>query len=275
MKWYVNRNGQILGPVDSHQIDQWIAGGMRDVWVMNDVDGKWVTLDSSPFGRSRRNNMIFGGVIALVGLVVAGSIIGEANDDAKKSQAVNIPVQNKINIVPQTDAANFVEQRYPPPCDLSALWYINSNRNYLGYSNDEPFEKNLVRLSNDIKKWSPECQKQALTKARTEDCDDDFLIKAAINGMSNKLVREVINKTQTDYNTCKRQEAKREQELKRKIAEEEKRDESERKRCSGANIINTCCSKFMNSGTSLSSCLKSFVVSGCSNAADLIIYCNG
>lgn len=138
MKWYVNRNGQILGPVDSHQIDQWIAGGMRDVWVMNDVDGKWVTLDSSPFGRSRRNNMIFGGVIALAGLVVAGSIVVNSGANERQNEKNSLHVQSNRNDTSNTSVSGKTKA-------------LNDINKLIDDSNKNPDVNNKIESFNKVK----------------------------------------------------------------------------------------------------------------------------
>lgn len=65
MKWYVNRNGETVGPIESKQVDQWIKDGMTDAWVMSDAGGNWMPVKQSPFWKEENRK----GYLALLFLV--------------------------------------------------------------------------------------------------------------------------------------------------------------------------------------------------------------
>ena len=51
MRWYVNRNGESVGPVEDAQIVEWIRGGMVEAQLRNEAGAAWFPLHETPFGK--------------------------------------------------------------------------------------------------------------------------------------------------------------------------------------------------------------------------------
>src|ERR1019366_1473962 len=49
MRWYGNRNGESVGPVDEAQINAWIRGGMVDAKLQRESGGAWFPLRETQF----------------------------------------------------------------------------------------------------------------------------------------------------------------------------------------------------------------------------------
>jgi len=49
MRWYVSRNGETVGPVEEHEVAEWVRGGMRDASVRDEHGGAWMPVAASPF----------------------------------------------------------------------------------------------------------------------------------------------------------------------------------------------------------------------------------
>jgi hypothetical protein len=78
MRWYVSRNGQTVGPVDEHQVSEWIRAGMVDGMVRDEHGGPWMSLKESPFkGLLPRHLQGAGGrVVTGLGVGAAGFVAG-------------------------------------------------------------------------------------------------------------------------------------------------------------------------------------------------------
>src|SRR5688572_6582794 len=49
VRWYVQRNGETVGPVDEAAVIEWVRGGMVDAQVQGEAGGPWLTISQSPF----------------------------------------------------------------------------------------------------------------------------------------------------------------------------------------------------------------------------------
>lgn len=74
MRWFINRNGQTMGPVEEADIVAAVRKGMRGAMVRDEAGGQWIPLDRSPFASVMpRKSGTWRAVVAslLVGAVVA------------------------------------------------------------------------------------------------------------------------------------------------------------------------------------------------------------
>lgn len=112
MRWYINRNGETIGPVDESVIIQWGHNNqlLADMFVCAENGGNWVSIENSPFSNfvlrpntqlkksqiQIASSIVFGMVVIVVAWLLCG------NDSAK----------NKANIEPVKAGSN--ENTTPP-----------------------------------------------------------------------------------------------------------------------------------------------------------------
>jgi hypothetical protein len=87
MRWYVNRSGETVGPVDETQVAEWVRGGMTNATVKSEAGGPWFPISGSPFAgfaptppvakwhESPSLRQAAAAVIALTGLGIAAKIV--------------------------------------------------------------------------------------------------------------------------------------------------------------------------------------------------------
>lgn len=78
MRWFVNRNGETVGPVEAEVVAGWSRAGMGDAFVCEEHGGVWRPIAQSPFSWQSPSMQSQGsGCSTLAILVIAtGVLIG-------------------------------------------------------------------------------------------------------------------------------------------------------------------------------------------------------
>jgi len=102
MRWYVQRHGQTVGPVDDSQVAQWVRQGMTDAWICPEGGQQWVPIAQTPFMRPAAKtpskiNKLGVGCAALAILILGASLLavvstgGDRQNQPEASQAPDLP----------------------------------------------------------------------------------------------------------------------------------------------------------------------------------------
>lgn len=114
MRWYVSRRGEIVGPVEAAQVEQWIRSGMTDAHLRAEDSAEWVPVAKSPFAKvapGRRVGLIAGVILVVLTPLMLVSMWVEAKKRAKEDAELAAAPQI-VPAEPKPDpSADMLEER--------------------------------------------------------------------------------------------------------------------------------------------------------------------